>query len=87
MIGIDDVSAPVWLLVAYVVVLGTIVPFGLIISALNFIPATRVSIVAMLEPVAASVVAYLWLAETFGATQLVGGGVVLSAIILAQTAR
>jgi drug/metabolite transporter (DMT)-like permease len=41
----------------------------------------------MLEPVAASGVAYLWLGETFGAPQLVGGGIVLAAILLAQTAR
>ena len=44
-------------------------------------------IVAMLEPVAASAVAFLWLGESFGAAQLVGGAIVLTAILLAQTAR
>jgi drug/metabolite transporter (DMT)-like permease len=41
----------------------------------------------MLEPVAASGVAFLWLGESFGTAQLVGGGIVLTAILLAQTAR
>ena len=41
----------------------------------------------MLEPVAASVVAWAWLGETFGAAQLVGGAIVLAGILLAQTAR
>jgi drug/metabolite transporter (DMT)-like permease len=49
--------------------------------------ATRVAIVAMLEPVAASVVAYAWLDQTLGVQQLVGGAVVLAGILLAQTAR
>ncbi len=41
----------------------------------------------MLEPVAASGVAFLWLGETFGTAQLIGGAIVLVAILLAQTAR
>jgi drug/metabolite transporter (DMT)-like permease len=41
----------------------------------------------MLEPVAASGVAFAWLGESFGTAQLLGGAVVLTAILLAQTAR
>jgi drug/metabolite transporter (DMT)-like permease len=43
--------------------------------------------VATLEPVVATVVAWLWLGESFGTTQLIGGAVVLAGILLAQTAR
>ena len=50
-------EAPVWLLMLFVVVIGTMVTFALITSALRHISATRVGIAAMLEPVAASVVA------------------------------
>ncbi len=42
---------------------------------------------AMLEPVVATVVAWIWLDEALGATQLVGAIVVLAAIVIAQTAR
>jgi drug/metabolite transporter (DMT)-like permease len=80
-------ESPVWLLMLFVVVVGTMTTFGLVVSALRHIPATRVAIVAMLEPVVAAAVAYAWLGEALGATQLVGGAVVLAAILLAQTAR
>lgn len=92
----DDVSllghlsgftAPVWLLLLFVVVGGTMVTFLLVTAALRHVSATRVGIVAMLEPVAASVVAFLWLGESFGISQLVGGSIVLAGIVLAQTAR
>ena len=84
---LERFALPVWLLMLYVVVAGTMVTFLLVVAALRHISATRVGIVAMLEPVAASGVAFLWLGETFGTPQLVGGGIVLAAILLAQTAR
>jgi drug/metabolite transporter (DMT)-like permease len=85
--NLEEVSLPAWLLVAFVVVVGTIVSFGLIVTALRHVPATRLAIVAMLEPVAGSVVAWAWLGETLAAEQLAGGAVVLAAIALAQSAR
>lgn len=78
---------PVWALALWMVVLGTIVPFALVVTALRHISATRAGIVAMLEPVVAIVAAWLWLGEALQATQLVGAAVVLAAIVLAQTAR
>jgi drug/metabolite transporter (DMT)-like permease len=84
---LERYSLPVWLLLLYVVVAGTMITFLLVAAALRHISATRVGIVAMLEPVGASVVAFLWLGESFGAAQLLGGAIVLVAILLAQTAR
>ena len=78
---------PLWALTLWVIVPGTIVPFGLIISALRHLPATRVGIVAMLEPVAAAIVAWAWLGEALDGPQLAGGAVVLAGIVLAQSAR
>lgn len=83
----EEHTAPVWLLVGFVIVAGTMITFSLLTGALRHISATRASIVATLEPVLATVVAWLWLEETFGAAQLVGGAVVLAGIFLAQTAR
>jgi drug/metabolite transporter (DMT)-like permease len=80
-------SLPEWALVAWIVVLGTVVPFILVVGSLQHLPATRVAICGMLEPVVAAIVAYAWLAETLDAAQLVGGALVLAAIGLAQTAR
>jgi drug/metabolite transporter (DMT)-like permease len=84
---VADLHAPVWLLLAYIVVLGTIVPFILLITALHYIPATRATVVAMIEPVLAAVVAYGWLGEEIGSLQIFGGLLVLAGIVLAQTAR
>jgi drug/metabolite transporter (DMT)-like permease len=81
------IELPAWLLMAYIVVLGTIVPFLLMISALHHIPATRATVIAMAEPVLAGVVAYAWLREDLGAEQIAGGILVLAGIVLAQTAR
>jgi drug/metabolite transporter (DMT)-like permease len=78
---------PEWLLVTWVIVLGTIVPFILIVGSLRHLSATRVAICGMVEPVVATVLAFAWLDETLGAQQLVGGAVVLAGIFLAQTAR
>ena len=41
----------------------------------------------MVEPVLAGVVAYAWLGEEISVGQIVGGLLVLAAIVLAQTAR
>ena len=78
---------PVWSLMAWMIVLGTIVPFGLLVGSLRHIPATRAAIVAMLEPVVATVVAYAWLEESLTTVQIAGAVVVLAAIFLAQSAR
>ena len=85
--NLERFEAPVWLLLLFVVVVGTMITFGLVVTALRHLPATRVGIVAMLEPVVASVVAWAWLGESLGAWQLAGGSVVLAGILLAQTAR
>src|SRR5262249_26319702 len=78
---------PVWSLMAFLIVIGTILPFFLLVSALRHLPATRVGIIAMLEPVGATIVAWAWLNESLAAVQLVGAAIVLAGIVLAQTAR
>jgi drug/metabolite transporter (DMT)-like permease len=78
---------PVWALLAWLVVLGTIVPFRLLVGALRHVGATRAGLVATLEPVVAALVAFAWLRESLGSAQIAGGAVVLVAIGLAQSAR
>jgi drug/metabolite transporter (DMT)-like permease len=85
--NLDETTLPVWVLALWMIVLGTIAPFLLLIGALKHLPATRVGIVATAEPVVATIAAWAWLGETLGAAQLVGGAVVLAGIALAQTAR
>jgi drug/metabolite transporter (DMT)-like permease len=85
--NLASLHLPIWALMAWMIVLGTIAPFVLIVGSLRHITATRAGIVAMVEPVIAALVAYGWLDERLGATQLAGGAIVLAGIVLAQSAR
>lgn len=80
-------TVPVGALALWGIVLGTIVPFSLSIAALKHLPATTVGIVATFEPVAAAVIAWVWLGEALVAVQILGGIVVLAGILLAETSR
>ena len=78
---------PVWLLMLWMVVLGTVVPFLLVVGALRHITATRAGITGMLEPVLAILVAWAWLGESLDPVQLSGAAVTLAGISLAQSSR
>ena len=85
--NLSEYSAPVWALVGFIVLIGTMVTFTLLTGALRHISATKASIVASLEPVVATIVAWVWLGESFETSQLVGGAIVIAGIFVAQTAR
>ena len=85
--ALDTWRAPVWVLVVVVVTLGTVTPFVLEVTALRHMSATRVGLVAMLEPVLATIVAWLWLEQVLSTWQAIGVGVVVLGLCLAQTAR
>lgn len=78
---------PVWAIVLWMIVLGSALPFTLVVGAMRHLTATQVGITAMLEPVVATMVAWIWLRESLSAAQLAGAAVVLCGIGLAQTAR
>jgi drug/metabolite transporter (DMT)-like permease len=84
---VSSIHAPLWLLVAWMIVFGSIVPFVLVVSALPRIGATRTAIVAMLEPVVAILVAWAWLGESLDPVQVAGAALTLLGIGLAQTSR
>ena len=76
--------AEMWGAFLAVATLGTVVPFGLFISGLRYLPPTHASIVAMLEPVIAAAAAYFLLEETLLPLQILGGGMVLAGVILTE---
>jgi drug/metabolite transporter (DMT)-like permease len=78
---------PVWALMLWMVVLGTIVPFVLVVGALRRISATRVGITAMLEPIVAIAVAWAWLGESLDPVQVSGAAVTLAGVALALSSR
>jgi drug/metabolite transporter (DMT)-like permease len=72
-------------LIMYVTVMGTLLPFFLFIFALKRLEASQVGIVTTLEPVLAAGIAWIHLGERLTLMQMIGGFLVLSAIVLLQT--
>lgn len=73
-----------WGWIIFIATMGTIVPFALYFHGINLIRSTRASITAILEPIAAGIISYLFLGEAMEPLQLAGGAVVLASIILLQ---
>ena len=68
-----------------VVVIGTLAPFLLNVSALRHLPAARVGVVATLEPVLATAIAWAIHGEALAALQIAGGLLVVAAVAWVQT--
>jgi len=78
-------SAGLWGAFLAIAVFGTVIPFGLFIGGLRFLPAPQASIASMLEPVVAAVAAFVILGESLGPPQILGGVLVLVAVALVET--
>ncbi len=85
--SLQDLSVPIWGLIAWNVILGSFTPFLLSLSALKRLSATAAGIVATSEIAFAFVAAWLWLQEELTLLQIVGASIVLGGIVIAQTAR
>ena len=81
------IIVPVWMPLAWNVLLGSFAPFLLSFFALKHLSATAAGVVAASEVLFAFVVAWLWLGEGLDGVQIAGASIVLVGIILAQTAR
>jgi drug/metabolite transporter (DMT)-like permease len=87
LLGESTSGGPVWLLVCYLIIFGSIVPYLLVSASLQHLPPTSAGIIGMIEPVAAAVVAWIALDEVLNTAQLLGGALVLTGVVLAETAR
>ncbi len=68
-------------------VVGTLIPFVLIVTALRHISAAQVGVVATLEPVIASIVAWPLLDQVLSAPQVLGVVIVVAAVAWVQAQR
>ncbi len=85
--GTGAVAWPVPLLVGYVVLLGTVVPFSLVVVSMQHLRASQASVVGMTEPIIATAIAWLVLGEVLTPVQLVGAATVLGGILLVERSR
>ena len=65
-----------------IVLLGTIVSFGLYMTGLNRIGPTKACLYACIEPVSASVLSTVWLGDPFAPIDLLGFALILSTVFL-----
>jgi drug/metabolite transporter (DMT)-like permease len=73
-----------WAWILYITVVGTILSFGLYFLGVNYIRSTRASITATLEPISAGFLAFIFLGESMEHLQILGGILVICAIVLLQ---
>lgn len=81
---VGGVTVPVWLLLAVVVLIGTVVAYLTGIAALRRLPAPIAAVVATMEVVVAAVSAWVLLGEHLSAWELAGGALLLSGALIAQ---
>lgn len=86
-LGAGETTLPIWLLCTYMVVLGTVVPFWLVVVSLQHIRASQASVIGMTEPLMAIFIAWLALGETLAPAQVVGAVIVLAGVFLAERSR
>ena len=85
--ALGAIVVPIGLLLLWIVSLGTVVPFASETAAMRWLPATTVSVLAMLEPVGSAVIGWWWFDERLGLIQILGATMVLAGITMALLSR
>jgi drug/metabolite transporter (DMT)-like permease len=80
-------TLPGWLLILWIIVMGTIVPYLFVISGLRLLSASTASVIGMMEPVFAGIFAWMWLQQSWNGIQLIGAAIVLIGIYIADRAK
>lgn len=65
-----------------IVILGTIMAYYLILTSISLIGPVKTSLIACVEPVVATLVAFIWLKTSFAAMDIIGAGLVLLAVVV-----
>lgn len=79
-------APPAWVLLVAVAVLSTALAYSLSLSSLRHLPSTVASVLALTEPVVATVLAWLVLGESLAPVQIAGMAVLLCGAALVQVA-
>lgn len=81
----DGRHVPAWLLLGWIVLLATVLAYVTGVVSVRLLSPQVAGVVACLEAVIATVLAWVLLGEHLSAPQLVGGGVVLIGAFIAQS--
>lgn len=82
-----DQTLPGWVLILWIVVMGTVLPYLCVVTGLKILSASTASVFGMIEPVLAGIFAWWWLNESLNGIQLFGCLVVIVGIFIADRAK
>jgi drug/metabolite transporter (DMT)-like permease len=83
----STIAVPMWALATYMVIGGTVLPFVLVLSAIKHLGGAGASIMGLVEPLIATIIAWLILGEVLSTIQIIGGVVILVGVYVAERAR
>jgi drug/metabolite transporter (DMT)-like permease len=86
-LGDAGATVPVIVPAAWMVILGTLVPFSLAVYSMKYLRASQASVMGMTEPVIAAVIAWLLLGEVLTPAQIVGAAIVLGSVLVVERNR
>jgi drug/metabolite transporter (DMT)-like permease len=84
--GIAGGEAPIWLLLVGLAVVATAFAYLAGIVSMRTIPSSAASVIGLLEPVVATVLAWWLLSEALGVVQVIGAVVLLAGAVVVQLA-
>ena len=85
--NLSEYNAPGWALLLWIVIIGTVIPYLLTVTGIRELSAGTSSVIGMIEPIFAGVIAWIILNEALSGVQLIGCAVVLLGIYLADKAK
>ena len=85
--NLSGYNAPGWALLLWIIIIGTVIPYLLTVTGIRELSAGTSSVIGMIEPIFAGVIAWIILNEALSGIQLVGCAVVLLGIYLADKAK
>ena len=85
--NLSEYNAPGWALLLWIIIIGTVIPYLLTVTGIRELSAGTSSVIGMIEPIFAGVIAWIILNEALSGVQLIGCAVVLLGIYLADKAK
>lgn len=78
---------PLWALSLWMITMGTVAPFWLVVASMRHLRASQASVFGFTEPLLAIIVAWIVLSESLSITQLLGGALIIGGVVLAERSR
>jgi drug/metabolite transporter (DMT)-like permease len=85
--GTTGLEVPLLLLIGYVVIGGTILPYAFLVGGVARIGPVAAGVTGMVEPIVAITLGWLLLGQALSVLQIVGIGIVLTCVVASERAR